>query len=52
MSEDISRWLIFAEEDLKVAEIVLREGLYNQACFHAQQCAEKALKAALLAHSP
>jgi len=52
MNEAVERWLIFAEEDLKVAEIVLREGIYNQACFHAQQCAEKALKAALLTHAP
>jgi HEPN domain-containing protein len=37
------RWLIFARENLVVARIVLDEGIYNQACFHAQQCVEKAL---------
>lgn len=37
------RWLIFAREDLVVAKIVLDEGIYHQACFHAQQCVEKAL---------
>lgn len=42
-----NRWLIFAQEDLQVAELVLVEGIYNQACFHAQQCVEKALKGAL-----
>jgi HEPN domain-containing protein len=47
---EASRWLTFAREDLRVAELVLREGIYNQACFHAQQCVEKALKA-LISHS-
>ena len=42
------RWLIFAREDLAVAKIVLDEGIYNQACFHAQQCVEKALKGVLV----
>lgn len=46
---DSERWLTFADEDLRMAELALREGLYNQVCFHAQQCAEKAVKA-LLAH--
>jgi HEPN domain-containing protein len=43
------RWLRFAREDLRMAEIALSEELYNQTCFHAQRCAEKAVKA-LLAH--
>jgi len=47
---EASRWLTFARQDLRVAELVLREGIYNQACFHAQQCVEKALKA-LISHS-
>lgn len=42
------RWLGFAEEDLKVAEIILEEGIYNQVCFHSQQCVEKSLKAILV----
>jgi HEPN domain-containing protein len=29
------------------ARLGLEEGIYNQACFHAQQCAEKCLKALL-----
>lgn len=45
--EDARRRLAFAREDLKMAELALDAGLFNQACFHAQQCAEKALKAAL-----
>jgi HEPN domain-containing protein len=47
MSDMADRWLAFAREDLRVAEIVLGEGIYNQVCFHAQQCIEKALKSAL-----
>lgn len=43
--EEATRWLTFAAEDLRMAELALHEGLFNQACFHAQQCAEKALKA-------
>lgn len=39
-----SKWLEFAHEDLKLAEMALKEGIANQACFHAQQGVEKALK--------
>lgn len=38
------RWLKFAEEDLRMAELARDEGLHAQACFHAQQVAEKILK--------
>jgi len=30
-----------------MAELALAEGLWGQTCFHAEQCAEKALKAVL-----
>ena len=40
-------WMDFAREDLRVAELALTDGLYNQVCFHAQQGVEKALKAFL-----
>jgi len=43
--EDAARWLGFASEDLRMAELALQAGLFNQVCFHAQQCAEKSLKA-------
>lgn len=43
--EDALRWLQFAREDLTVGRLAHGEGLYNQACFHAQQCTEKAVKA-------
>ena len=38
-------WLRFAREDIRMADLALADGLYNQVCFHSQQCAEKALKA-------
>ena len=47
MSEAVERWLAFAQEDMRMAELALKEGIYNQACFHSQQCVEKALKGAL-----
>lgn len=42
---EAERWLAFARQDLQVADVVFREGIYNQACFQAQQCVEKSLKA-------
>jgi HEPN domain-containing protein len=48
MSKASERWWELAGDDLRVAELVLREGIYHQACFHAQQCVEKALKGVLL----
>jgi len=44
MKEEAKRWIEFAGEDLKIAELALKEKLYNQACFHSQQCVEKILK--------
>ncbi|MDE0425065.1 MAG: HEPN domain-containing protein [Candidatus Poribacteria bacterium] len=47
---DTARWLRHAEEDLITAETLLRQ-LHvppRQSCWHAQQAAEKALKAALI----
>jgi HEPN domain-containing protein len=40
-------WLTFAREDLRMAELALSDGIFNQVCFHAQQCVEKAIKAYL-----
>ncbi len=31
-----------------MAELAMQEGLYNQVCFHSQQCAEKAIKGLLV----
>lgn len=47
MNETAERWLAFADEDLRVAEAVMPQELYNQVCFHAQQCVEKSLKSLL-----
>ena len=47
--EDAQRWLEFAEQDLRTAEMTLSGEIFNQVCFHSQQCAEKCLKACLTA---
>lgn len=44
MNEEAERWLRFAREDLRMAELALQEEIFNQTCFHSQQCAEKVLK--------
>ena len=49
MNEDVTQWLAFANEDLRMAQIAFVEEIYNQVCFHAQQCVEKSIKAAILA---
>lgn len=47
----VSQWLGRADEDIEVAEILLREGMiFSAVCFHAQQAAEKSLKAFLAFH--
>lgn len=33
----IDRWISFARDDLRMAELALNEGIYNQVCFHAHQ---------------
>lgn len=47
MNEAGERWLSFADQDLKMAELPLSEGIYNQVCFHSHQCIEKCIKAKL-----
>lgn len=47
MTAESERWLQFAAEDLQMGELAMREAIYNQVCFHSQQCAEKAIKALL-----
>lgn len=41
-------WFEFARTDLRVAELAQKDGLHNQACFHAHQAVEKMLKGFLL----
>lgn len=46
------RWLAFSRDDLRAAEVLLKEEVYSLACFHAQQAVEKALKALLASRHP
>ena len=48
----VRQWLDKAEEDLKAAEILLEGGLedFDSVGFHAQQAAEKFIKAVLVRH--
>lgn len=49
-AERAKEWLRFAHDDLRSAEILLRETIFNEVCFHSQQCAEKIIKAFLVVH--
>jgi uncharacterized protein len=42
------QWLKSALKDIQIAELGLPQGLYDPACFHAQQCVEKSIKAVLI----
>jgi HEPN domain-containing protein len=42
---EAERWLQTAAEDLRAAQALRADGLYAHACFIAQQCGEKAIKA-------
>ena len=52
MKEILKRWIMYADNDLKVAqhEIKNEDCVVNAVCFHAQQCVEKYLKAFLIFH--
>lgn len=43
------RWLAQARQDLEAAAVLLKSGHRNLTCFHAQQAAEKGVKAFLYA---
>ena len=49
MNEELDHWLARAEDDLRFAEVGLREQFFAQVCFLSQQCIEKCLKGALVA---
>ncbi|RKY99305.1 MAG: hypothetical protein DRQ10_06415 [Candidatus Hydrothermota bacterium] len=36
MREEVKAWLKFAEDDLKLAQLAHKEGIYHLTCFHAQ----------------
>ena len=46
---DGRRWLDQAENDLAFVRHAIQGSFFHQACFTAQQCAEKAVKAVLFA---
>jgi HEPN domain-containing protein len=48
MPKPADDWLKLAHDDLKAGESTLRDNIFNISCFHAQQAAEKALKAFLV----
>lgn len=48
MNNSTKEWLFFAKQDLRVAVVILPEKLYEQVCFHCQQCVEKCLKSVLV----
>ncbi|GFP20696.1 hypothetical protein HKBW3S03_02200 [Candidatus Hakubella thermalkaliphila] len=45
MKRRVSQWLEIADEDYRMAQLAMKEKIYNQVCFHSQQCVEKSLKA-------
>jgi HEPN domain-containing protein len=48
--KDVSAWIRIAEDDFKTAEslLLMDDPAFGIICFHAQQCAEKYLKALLV----
>lgn len=48
--QEYEAWLKYADDDLRAAAELIKAGLYNLACFHAHQAAEKYLKAFLVRH--
>lgn len=45
---EAQRWLVRARSDLRDAGVLAQVGSHASACFHAQQSAEKSLKAMLI----
>lgn len=48
MKNEAKIWLDFAEENLRSAEVLLKNNLFNPCLQSAQQCVEKAMKALLI----
>ncbi len=51
---ELKSWIAYAEEDYSAAKTLysLKKPLLSAVCFHAQQCAEKYLKALLILRYP
>ena len=43
-------WLQYAFDDLKSAQVLLKEKIYNMVCFHSQQVAEKLFKSLIASY--
>lgn len=50
MRKEAEAWLTISVEDLQAAEILVERKLFRMACYHAQQCIEKIMKAVLADH--
>lgn len=48
LEQSTSEWLYFAFSDLEAAELVNNDQMFHHVCFHAQQAAEKSIKAILV----
>lgn len=48
---EAAEWIARAQADLQAAEVLQSAGLYAEALYHSQQCAEKALKGMLTRHN-
>jgi len=44
-------WLKYAFDDLKSAQVLLKEKIFNMVCFHSQQVAEKLFKSLIASHN-
>ena len=49
MTPRVEAWLLQARDDLAMADYAFSGGFHAQACYHASQAAEKALKGLLIA---
>ena len=52
MKDETRVWLVYAEENLEAAHLLLKQHLYNPCLQNVQQCIEKGLKALLLETLP
>lgn len=44
-------WLKYAFDDLKSAQVLLKEKIFNMVCFHSQQVAEKLFKSLIASYN-
>ena len=51
INPDLEKWLKFCDEDLRAADATFKDNVFSAVCFHAQQAAEKAIKAIVLIKS-